>query len=434
MRFGLALTLMNDGYFAQEFGDTWHGNDWWYDELDFDLGQPLGSAARVDLPSFDPGPDLIANTGFENPASIAKPWVFSNGKSYGCTASGEIDTSTAASGAASAHVKVTATDGVDWHVSLWQDGRSLTQGAVYDLTFSAKADRERNITLGAQKNVSPWDNYGLSKKVKITPEWQQYTVTFEAKANAAADARIQFFAGETTGEVWIDDVHMALHPPDVYRRDYTYGIALLNGTNSVQTVALEPGFKRLNGSQAPMVETILDDGAASGFSTLSGTWSEASLDSGEWTASGPFYHAWNTKLHLSSGAGEARWTLPIPARDVYTISAWWPAAPQASTWSRNVTYEVWAGGQKVTSATLDQTVTGDEWHEIAKELTLDPADAPSIKIVCPAGAPCAADALYLYSQSRYNNGQPAETVTLQPLDGIVLQQTEWKMYLPRISR
>ena len=49
VRFGLVLTLMNDGYFAHEFGDTWHGNDWWYDELDFDLGIPLGPAERVHL-------------------------------------------------------------------------------------------------------------------------------------------------------------------------------------------------------------------------------------------------------------------------------------------------------------------------------------------------------------------------------------------------
>ena len=39
MRFGLALTLLNDGYFAHEIGDTWHGNDWWYDELNFNLGR-----------------------------------------------------------------------------------------------------------------------------------------------------------------------------------------------------------------------------------------------------------------------------------------------------------------------------------------------------------------------------------------------------------
>jgi hypothetical protein len=46
MRLGLALTLLNDGYFAHEIGDTWHGNDWWYDELNFNLGAPFGPARR----------------------------------------------------------------------------------------------------------------------------------------------------------------------------------------------------------------------------------------------------------------------------------------------------------------------------------------------------------------------------------------------------
>ncbi len=47
MRFGLALTLMNDGYFSHELGDTDHGQDWWYDELDHKLGVPLGPAQRI---------------------------------------------------------------------------------------------------------------------------------------------------------------------------------------------------------------------------------------------------------------------------------------------------------------------------------------------------------------------------------------------------
>ena len=50
VRFGLAFTLMNDGYFAHEYGDTWHGNDWWYDELDFNLGYPLGPAQWLGQP------------------------------------------------------------------------------------------------------------------------------------------------------------------------------------------------------------------------------------------------------------------------------------------------------------------------------------------------------------------------------------------------
>ncbi len=46
MRFGLAFTLMNDGYFSHELGDTDHGQDWWYDELDHKLGAPLGPALK----------------------------------------------------------------------------------------------------------------------------------------------------------------------------------------------------------------------------------------------------------------------------------------------------------------------------------------------------------------------------------------------------
>ncbi len=47
MRFGLAFTLMNDGYFSHELGDTDHGQDWWYDELDHKLGTRLARRGRL---------------------------------------------------------------------------------------------------------------------------------------------------------------------------------------------------------------------------------------------------------------------------------------------------------------------------------------------------------------------------------------------------
>ena len=42
MRFGLALTLMGNGFFAHDFGDFAPNapTAWWYDEYDFDLGFP----------------------------------------------------------------------------------------------------------------------------------------------------------------------------------------------------------------------------------------------------------------------------------------------------------------------------------------------------------------------------------------------------------
>ena len=42
MRFGLATTLMGDGYFAYDLHTRWRGQHWWYPEYDAPLGYPTG--------------------------------------------------------------------------------------------------------------------------------------------------------------------------------------------------------------------------------------------------------------------------------------------------------------------------------------------------------------------------------------------------------
>lgn len=44
VRFGLGSTLLENGYYSYDFGDTDHGQLWWYDEYDVDLGTALGDA------------------------------------------------------------------------------------------------------------------------------------------------------------------------------------------------------------------------------------------------------------------------------------------------------------------------------------------------------------------------------------------------------
>jgi len=50
VRFGLASTLLGDGFFSYDYDVTNHGQTWWYDEYDFDLGpvrsQPYNLLAR----------------------------------------------------------------------------------------------------------------------------------------------------------------------------------------------------------------------------------------------------------------------------------------------------------------------------------------------------------------------------------------------------
>ncbi len=432
MRFGLAFTLLDDGYFAHEFGDTHHGNDWWYDELDFDLGYPLGPAVRVPVEGFDPGPNQIVNPGFEQP--ITWPWNFWADTANGCTATLTRDTAASApEGTAAARVDVTAVCGETWQIELAQHNRSLVQGTVYDVTFWARSDVTRTLGVSSQQGSAPWTWYGLDATVEVGPQWREYTVSFEANATAN-DARIQFHLGGSTGTVWLDHVRLTLHPPDVFCREFENGLVLLNGTRVERTVDLGPGFRRLVGSQAPRYEAILDD-ADPGFSVLSGTWTQASYDSGEWQASGPFYHDWGTGLRQkSSSSGSVRWNLPITASDTYTITVWWPAAPAASGWNSAALYEVVAGGVVVASATLDQRTGGDQWHQIAA-VPLAPGQDAHVRLTC-SGAPCVADAIHLRSLSRYNDGSPAPSVTLAPLDGIVLARVPAvppDIYLPLIT-
>jgi len=413
VRFGLALTLMNDGYFLHDFGDLWHGQDWWYDELDFDLGYPLGPAVRVDgIPPMN----LIVNGGFESDP-IVPPWSFV--VMPGNAASLIRDMGDAQSGMASARIDIAATSGTNWHIMFYQDDLSLQQGVTYDVNFRAKSSALRNITLSALKSNGGSDNYGLLEHVPIDTEWQEYTVSFKA-TTTVTDAKLQFSLGETSDNVWLDDVRMNVRPPDVYRREFTNGMVLLNATHETQTINVGSGFSRLVGNQAAMVETILDD-SDPGFSTISGTWSECSYDSGSRGTSGPYYHDWGSSCRESNGGGDmAQWDLPIPASDTYTISAWWPAAPGASGWNTSVKFEVVAG-VKVISATLDQSDGGDEWNLVA-EVQLAPGDAPYVRMTCTGSAPCIADALLLRSQARYNDGSTAAQVTLQPMDGIVLRR------------
>jgi len=213
-------------------------------------------------------------------------------------------------------------------------------------------------------------------------------------------------------------VSIIMRPPDVYRRKFTNGMVLLNGSQERQEITIGPGYWRLQGEQAPRYETILDDGQAA-FSTTD-TWTSVKYDSGELQTAGPFYHCWKETCHERSGSqGEARWDLEIQAADTYTITAWWPAVPQANTWNQAVTYEVVAGEQVVASMTFDQRLGGDEWHFVA-EVHLSPENQNYVRMRCQGGAPCIADALHLRSRARYNDGSPAAKIILQPLDGIIL--------------
>jgi hypothetical protein len=429
MRFGLALTLMEDGYFTYEFGDTWHGQDWWYDEFDFDLGYPLGPAQPVGVLG-QASANLIANGSFEQaPESAWALWV---DESSGGNATIQQEQGEAPVGSAALRIDINAAADAGWQISLSATDCLLQNEAIYEVRFWAKSDVPRTITVNMHKSSPDWDNFGLWQEVAIGATWAEHTLHFTANATAQ-NASLQFLLGDQVGTVWLDEVQLIQQPLHLFRREFTNGLVLLNGTHHPQRVTVGAGWRRLQGDQAPLAEWIVDDGDPA-FSTT-GQWQTANYDSGQWKASGPYYHNWGIGLHERVGAeGEARWALAIPHEDTYTITVWWPAAPGASGWSEQAIYEVVADGQVLASQTLSQRTGGDEWQPLAT-VHLKPEDDAHIRLRCTGDAPCMADALHVRSAARYNDGSVAETVTLAPFDGIILERRQplFRVTLPMVS-
>ncbi len=47
MRFGLASSLLEDGYYSYDAGSNSHAEKWWYDEYNVNLGEPMGEATSM---------------------------------------------------------------------------------------------------------------------------------------------------------------------------------------------------------------------------------------------------------------------------------------------------------------------------------------------------------------------------------------------------
>ncbi len=418
MRFGLATALMNDGFFTYDFGDTECCVNWWYDEYDFNLGVPLGPAVRVGAGA---GSNLVTNGGFENGLAAWSYFVDNDGEA---SATVTVDNSMAAEGAASALVNVASADTYSWQVNLYQPSLPVTTGTNYQVQFWARSDAPRSLTVDCESSSAPYTNYGLFTEVPLSTSWRLYTLTFVSSATAH-DGTLQFNVGDVAGNVWIDGVQMVPQSPDIFRRDFTNGVAVLNGTSGWQSVDLGSGLQRFTGAQAPLYQYIVDD-ADPGFSS-NGAWYTANDSTGYSTqvAVGPWYNAWGGSLHeLDAPEGTAQWNLNIPADGQYAIQVWLPDAPGAAGWTKNATYQIVSGGHVVASASVDQSsaTTGDQWHTISSGVTLTTAGSPVLTVSNSGSGPLIADAAYISSAARYNDGSPASSVTLAADDGILLQR------------
>jgi len=255
MRFGLATALLNDGYFSYEINTDGHGSLCllWFDEYDNAgqgrgyLGMPLGAAYRTGDPRL--GANLLAGGGFETAEDLGR-WDLWADEGYAADLT--LDSGEAAEGAASARIEVRRAEGTDWKVSFSFAPVSVRAGEEYTVTFWAKADRPRSVSVWVQQDTAPWETYLEMAPIRVDTSWQRYEVS--AVATADGDGAAFFFGlGEATGTLWLDDVRFQAGSRNVWRRDYEHGIVLVNATYTPQTIPLEGVFRKIRGSQVPEI-------------------------------------------------------------------------------------------------------------------------------------------------------------------------------------
>lgn len=435
MRFGLTSTLLEGGLYGYEFGDTWHGNPWWYDEFDGAglgkgyLGRPLGEAYNAfgTLASTN----VITNPSFEIPSPAGWNLVTQNAAQATLDAPMVID---APDGVAAARIQIAYSGNID-DVRLAQSGVPLVQGRAYTLSFWGRAPRSHWV-LRARLHA-PWSVdyvYGLDASLDLGTTWQQYELTFTAGVDTA-EAVLSFSLGSSSGTVWIDRVRLQEGVlPLVFRRDFEHGIVLCNVSLERQTVSLGDMFRKINGGQAPLRQILIDDSdEAVGKFIKYGGWAGHAARNEDW---GLTYHHAETTTNPQGYQSKVVWRPVIDYAGFYVVSAW--IAPHVNC-TDTVTYTIQHAGGVATTA-MNQVVPQARWVTLgAFPFAVGTTGCVTLTNLTQASW-VVADALKFESMVRYNDGTQVSTVTLEGRDGIVLLEegAHWDLppraYLPLVLK
>ena len=171
-------------------------NDWLSKKYRTDAGVQTAWTAGLTAT----GPNLLANTNV---------WSIEH------QGSSQADFATALDrrlslGAPNIDVHITKTDGTGWHVQVHQTGLDLHSGDTYNVTFRAKADAPRTVTLAAGLDQADWHLIGLSKSFDLTTDWKEFHAVFTAQNAVPGHSRLAFTLGDSVGTVSIQDLQ--IHP------------------------------------------------------------------------------------------------------------------------------------------------------------------------------------------------------------------------------
>ena len=124
------------------------------------------------------GDELLTNGDFSKP--LGPPWNVEKDELTGVEVKVEDG---GPAGGKKLRIAVAKIGKVAWHPQLTNSGYAVKKGTPYTLTFAAKADQKRSLSVGAKQAHDPWKDVGLSAAIEIGPEWRTVRRVFTADSD-----------------------------------------------------------------------------------------------------------------------------------------------------------------------------------------------------------------------------------------------------------
>ncbi|MFA5803964.1 MAG: carbohydrate binding domain-containing protein [Melioribacteraceae bacterium] len=147
--------------------------------------------------------DQIKNGGFEQVSSFNSDWELElHSPAAGTTSQ---DVSNPYAGNLSAKVSITNSTGTDWHIQFKQKTLTVYKDSAYTITFAARADAPKQISVSMMNDYSPWNWYG-GIVINLTTSWKVFSFNIKALKTNIGHTRLTFNPGKYTGAFWFDNV------------------------------------------------------------------------------------------------------------------------------------------------------------------------------------------------------------------------------------
>ncbi|MCS7253819.1 MAG: carbohydrate binding domain-containing protein [Armatimonadota bacterium] len=153
------------------------------------------------------GNEMLVNADF---SEGTKGWILERHAGAEATAEVVTDDVPPFAGAPKRALKITVTKlGTEtWHVQFNQPKLKVEADRPYTLTFFAKSDKPRQISVGIRQAHEPWADLGFRTTVNLTTQWQQFRFIFML-TDSDDNARLDISQlGQELGTYWIAGVSL----------------------------------------------------------------------------------------------------------------------------------------------------------------------------------------------------------------------------------